>query len=203
VFTLDAGLVVGRNPELLRTSLSTLTPELQEELRESIRVLNEYTERRWNRGIDAQTAEDIPQLLCKLRSDLRQSIPGIGTVDDIDVALFMPLSEAVKTLREVMNQQPNAGKTTDQQEERTPSPVHKNGQAQTLDVRALALFFADKNRSKKEIADLLGKRTQSLSPERCPQLDTAMKAWRSANANARPRGSKDRDGNIEAWDEDE
>ena len=33
--------------------------------------------------------------------------------------------------------------------------------------------------------------------------DNAMRAWRQGNATAGPRGTKDQDGNIEAWDEDE
>jgi hypothetical protein len=74
----------------------------------------------------------------------------------------------------------------------------------TLDARALALFFVDRSRTKTDIARLLNLRNvQSLSPQRCPKLDDAMKAWREANAGPPIRGSKDKDGNLEAWDEDE
>jgi hypothetical protein len=76
-------------------------------------------------------------------------------------------------------------------------------QEPSLDERALALFFADRSRTKKEIASLLGVQTQSICPSRCPRLDQAMQAWRAANSRQRPHGSKDKDGNVEAWDEDE
>lgn len=73
----------------------------------------------------------------------------------------------------------------------------------TLDERALAFFLADKNRTKTMIAKLLGVSTQSICPSRCPQLDNAMRAWQEANTSGKIRGRKDKDGNLEAWEEDE
>jgi hypothetical protein len=83
-----------------------------------------------------------------------------------------------------------------------PKP-ERSESAPTLDERALALFFADCNRTKTQIAHLLGlKNVQSLSPQRCPKLHQAMEACRAANASP-PRGTKDAEGNLEAWDEGE
>jgi hypothetical protein len=70
---------------------------------------------------------------------------------------------------------------------------------QTLDMRAVTLFFQDTSRTKKQIAQILGKKhTQSLSPARCPKLHAAMKAHRGS-AFSKVRGSKSRDGSVEAW----
>jgi len=71
---------------------------------------------------------------------------------------------------------------------------------QSLDVQALALLLADPTRKIKEIAKLLNRPTQSLAPKRCPKLHQAMAARRSAQAP--PRGSKGREGNLEAWDDE-
>jgi hypothetical protein len=73
----------------------------------------------------------------------------------------------------------------------------------TLDEKALALFFAEPSRNKTEIARLLKlKNVQSLSPKRCPKLHDAMKAWREANGSNPVRGTKDKQGNLEAWTEE-
>jgi len=70
----------------------------------------------------------------------------------------------------------------------------------SLDARALALFLDDTRRRKKDIARLLGlKNTQSLAPARCRRLDAAMRAHRAPDPEP-VRGTKDRDGNLEAWD---
>lgn len=83
---------------------------------------------------------------------------------------------------------------------RTPNPAPRS--KLSLDLQALAVFFEDRNRKIKDIARILGlKNTQSLAPKRCPELHKVMKACRAENAP--PRGSKDRDGNIEAWGEDD
>ena len=72
----------------------------------------------------------------------------------------------------------------------------------SLDEQALAIFLKEKC-SKAEIARRLGKKKQSLSPKRCPQLDAAVKAWKASRDPGQLRGSKDKDGHIEAWDDDE
>jgi hypothetical protein len=72
----------------------------------------------------------------------------------------------------------------------------------SLDARALGLFVEDPNRTKKDIAKILRVRTQSLAPSRCPKLDAAMRAYRAPDPGL-VRGSKDRDGNLEAFCEDE
>ena len=78
----------------------------------------------------------------------------------------------------------------------------------TLDEQALAIFVSRKgNVTKKAIARILvetGVRTtchvKSLTPKRCPQLDKAVQTYRAACRL--PKGSKDRDGNIEAYEEE-
>lgn len=74
---------------------------------------------------------------------------------------------------------------------------------ESLDARALALFLEDKTRRKADIARILKRRTQSLAPSRCPELDKAMRAWKTPRGAGIPRGSKDKDGRIEAEDFDE
>lgn len=68
----------------------------------------------------------------------------------------------------------------------------------SLDARALALFIEDRSRKIKDIAKLLGKKnTQGLSPQRCPKLHAAMRAWKAPDR--RVRGTKDGQGNLEAY----
>jgi hypothetical protein len=89
----------------------------------------------------------------------------------------------------------------------TPKPVEPKSAelpkepaaAVDLDTQALAVFFADRSRDKTEIARLLRKPKQSLSPDRCPKLDAAMKAWKAPERKP-PRGSKSKDRRIEAED---
>lgn len=73
----------------------------------------------------------------------------------------------------------------------------------TLDAQALACFVEDTTRTKTDIIRLLGLRnTQSLAPNRCPKLHAAMKAWRAPDPDRRRiRGSKDVDGNLDAWED--
>jgi hypothetical protein len=74
----------------------------------------------------------------------------------------------------------------------------------TLDDIALGFFFADPTRDITAIAKLMKKKhTQSLAPDRCPKLHAAMKAYHEGCSTARPRGTKDDDGNMEAWDDEE
>jgi hypothetical protein len=72
----------------------------------------------------------------------------------------------------------------------------------SLDARALAIFIENPDRTKKDIARLMGlKNTQSLSPSRCPKLDAAIRAYRAPDPGA-VRGSKDAAGNVEGWTDD-
>lgn len=79
---------------------------------------------------------------------------------------------------------------------------------ETLDEQAVAIFVSRKGRvTKKEIARILvetGVRTtcheKSLTPKRCPKLHQATQAYRAANNP--PRGSKDAEGNLEAWEDE-
>jgi hypothetical protein len=87
-----------------------------------------------------------------------------------------------------------------------PVPTGKQGKQKkvTRDAEALGLFCEDQTRTITVIAELLGVPTQSLAPTRCPKLHAAMKAYKGSNANDRRkvRGSKDRDGNIEAYEDE-
>jgi hypothetical protein len=78
-----------------------------------------------------------------------------------------------------------------------------SGPKLSLDARAVAVFLEHPNWTKKQIAEALGlKATQSLSPERCRKLDAAMHAASAKLDPSKPfrRGSKDSEGNLEAWD---
>src|SRR5262249_23481808 len=70
----------------------------------------------------------------------------------------------------------------------------------TLDEQAVAIFVAHKgNITKKEIALRLGCHEKSLAPKRCPELEKVINAFKAANNPV--RGSKDKSGKMEAWDE--
>lgn len=78
----------------------------------------------------------------------------------------------------------------------------------SLDEQALIVFVSrNGNITKKEIARILvesGVREtcheKSLAPGRCPRLDMAIRAYRAAHRP--PQGSKDRDGNVEAYEDE-
>lgn len=74
----------------------------------------------------------------------------------------------------------------------------------SLDARALALFIEHTEWTKKQIAQHLRCNEKSLAPRRCPKLDAALKAHRASvdPGSRRLRGSKDAEGNLEAWEED-
>jgi hypothetical protein len=78
-----------------------------------------------------------------------------------------------------------------------------SGPKLSLDARALALFLDHTDWTKKKIADALGCHEKSLSPRRCPRLTAAIAAHKSPidPDRPRPRGSKDSEGNLEAWTE--
>lgn len=71
-----------------------------------------------------------------------------------------------------------------------------------LDARALAVRLEHTDWTKKRIAKNLGCNEKGLCPARCPKLAAALKAHRAPDPFRKvPRGWKDRDGNVEAWDE--
>src|SRR5262249_50553363 len=97
VFTLHAGLTC--KPEEIEEF--PLPASEKAAFSEHVRQLKKFAMEQWRRELDLQTLEDIPKILCTLRDDLQIKIEGLGTFDDLDAALFLPLSEAVKTLRTV------------------------------------------------------------------------------------------------------
>jgi hypothetical protein len=115
VVTLFGGLTL--KPEQiakLRLSPSEKTASL-----ESVRLLGKFALLHYGRELDRQTEEDIPKLLCGLRDDLQLRIEGLGEFPDLDAALFLPLTEAVETLRKVpqravATESPQAGATDGQ-----------------------------------------------------------------------------------------
>ena len=75
--------------------------------------------------------------------------------------------------------------------------VEAVGAVVSLDERALALFVTHRDWTKKEIAESLPCNAKSLTPKRCPLLNTAIQAYKASNL---PSGSKSKDGDMEAWD---
>jgi hypothetical protein len=78
----------------------------------------------------------------------------------------------------------------------------------TLDEQAVAVFVSRKGQvTKKEIARILVEsgiretcHEKSLAPSRCPHLDQAIRAYR--DGHSLPHGSKDREGNVEAYEDE-
>lgn len=68
----------------------------------------------------------------------------------------------------------------------------------SLDKRALALFTANRDWTKKRIAKELGCHEKSLSPERCPELSAAMRLYKCREPY-HTRGAKGPEGHLEAW----
>jgi pyrimidine deaminase RibD-like protein len=97
MFTLYGALAFARD----WTALEKMPPAVQASLLESIVRLEWYAIQRWGRGLDLQTSEDLPRELFRLRDDLRLTIPGLGTFDDIDAACALPVGEAVETFGNV------------------------------------------------------------------------------------------------------
>lgn len=90
--------------------------------------------------------------------------------------------------------------------EATKQPEDKSGGQTTspdisLDARAVGVYVEHPDWTKKRIAESLECNEKSLCPDRCPKLAAAIRAHRAPDRKAR-RGSKDRDGNVEAWDEE-
>ncbi len=69
------------------------------------------------------------------------------------------------------------------------------------DARATALFLEDTKRTKTAIAKMLDVTTQALAPNKCPKLSQAMRIHKAPDQKRRIRGSKDKDGNLEAYEE--
>lgn len=67
----------------------------------------------------------------------------------------------------------------------------------SLDARAAAVFFENPTLTKKQIAQKIGCKPQSLAPDRCPKLTAAMKALKESERLK--HGSKSKGGIVEAW----
>ena len=74
------------------------------------------------------------------------------------------------------------------------------GNEQSLDIRALAIFLSNRTWSKKTIAEHLGCNEKSLAPKRCPMAQAAAIAAQAAPPSL--RGTKDANGSVEAWIEE-
>jgi hypothetical protein len=96
--------------------------------------------------------------------------------------------------------------TTAEPDTKSSKPLEPNVKSNvTLDARALAVFLEHTDWSKKRIAQHLGCNEKSLCPARCPRLAAAIAAHTSTidPGRRRLRGSKDANGNLEAWEENE
>lgn len=73
----------------------------------------------------------------------------------------------------------------------------------SLDARALGVFIEHPEWTKKRIADHLDCNEKSLAPTRCPKLAAAIAAHKSPIDPGRRhyRGSKDAEGNLEAYED--
>jgi hypothetical protein len=120
VWTLWGALDFAMHPEEFRkvSTVFAATVFAADALAAGIEELRAYSLRRWGRGLDLQTTEDIAGDLCVLRPDCRQAIPGLGTFNDPDAAFFLPLAEALETLRTVQLR-PGAGDTAGASDQRT------------------------------------------------------------------------------------
>jgi hypothetical protein len=82
-------------------------------------------------------------------------------------------------------------------------PPINSGRGTSLDTDALAVYLDHPDWTKKRIAEYLRSHgrpkcnEKSLSPKRCKKLAAAIAAHRVPDL---PRGSKDSDGNIDAWE---
>ncbi len=97
VFTLYGALAFARD----WPTLEKMPSAVKASLLESIVRLEWYALQRWGRGLDLQTSEDLPRELFRLRDDLRLTITGLGTFDDIDAACALPVREAVESFGNV------------------------------------------------------------------------------------------------------
>jgi hypothetical protein len=88
----------------------------------------------------------------------------------------------------------------------TGSVTEKSGKRRAklpvpLDAQALGVFIEHPDWTKKKIAAHLECHEKSLCPDRCPKLAAAIAAHKSHidPGRRRVRGSKDAEGNLEAW----
>jgi hypothetical protein len=72
----------------------------------------------------------------------------------------------------------------------------------SLDARALGVFIDHPDWTKKRIAKHLDCHEKSLCPKSCPKLAAAIKAHRTPDPSRKVRGSKDPEGNLEAWEDE-
>lgn len=79
-----------------------------------------------------------------------------------------------------------------------PPPDQSLAPPTSLDARALAAFIEHPDWTNVQIAKAAQCNAKSLTRDRCPKFFAAKAAY---TAKAAPRGSKDRDSNLEAWDE--
>lgn len=106
-----------------------------------------------------------------------------------------PWEEAMLSLRKLAE----AGT---KQKRRPQTSVKTKPNSMGVDAEALAVFIHHPDWTKKRIAEQIGRAEKSLAPGRCPKLNAAIQTYKSRNNAGLKRGSKDRDGNLEAWDED-
>lgn len=85
-----------------------------------------------------------------------------------------------------------------QQEKSKPE---KRNKKLSLDQRALQILLEDPSQRKTDIAKRLECTVQNITKARCPKLHKAMDAFKARNIP--PRGTKDKDRNVEAWGDDE
>jgi hypothetical protein len=71
----------------------------------------------------------------------------------------------------------------------------------SLEARALAIFIQHSEWTIERIAEELGTNKKCLTRKRCPKLAAAIAAYRAGNAEERRRvrGSKDKEGHLEAY----
>jgi hypothetical protein len=128
-------------------------------------------------------------------------VPFLGLLNDVGPRAYLTTAGRADLAR---HDEPSGSQRADGTPPDKQPPPEESPEL-SLDARALALFIADTRRKKTDIAKLLRLRnSQSLAPKRCPKLSAAMRAHRAADPDRRRvRGSKDREGNLEAYREDE
>jgi hypothetical protein len=161
----------------------------------------------------------LPQVP-ELRPELEMQDPKVPAVQFIS-KLNLPgdwcqPAEAVELLmpfHSVDSESPEVGETTflvcatprwlhDMQMLSVVAGTPKAPKAKDLDSQALKIFFDDPALTKKQIAEQLGKSTQSLAPNRCPRLQAAMDAYQEGQPRRNIKGTKGADRSVEAWDEE-
>lgn len=70
----------------------------------------------------------------------------------------------------------------------------------SLDARAVGVYVQHPDWTKVQIAESLECNSKDLTPKRCPKLAAAIAAYKARDKPL--RGSKDSDGNLEAWEDE-